>query len=87
MADHTITLTALQEAGLTFVTNRINVQRAAEKPPKASITEDQYLKYIIKSTVDDYIRQMQDEDTMTIKERYASLDPAVQAQIKTLMGL
>lgn len=87
MADHTITLTATQETGLTFATNKLNVQRAAENPPKSALTEEQYLQAMIKNVINDYVKQKQDEETMTIKDKYASLTPAVQAQIKALMGL
>src|SRR5687768_11248406 len=41
---------------LTEHVARINVKRAAEDPPKAAITIEQYLDFVLTSAVTDYIK-------------------------------
>lgn len=89
MANHTITTTTAQEAALTAIVTRVNAERAAEDPPKAAITNTQYLDARVTEVLRDYIRQEQERETPAERVITAFRDatPAVRQQVKTTLGL
>jgi len=87
MTDYTITTTAEQETALTKTVAKVNAERAAETPPKAAITNTQYVDKITKSTFDSYVSQTDEEDRVSVKDAFKNADASTKAQIKTLLGL
>lgn len=86
MADYTITktTTAQEEKALDFVVARVNAARAAEEPPKAAVTKQQYLNAIFNNLIDDYVRQRKAD----FRERSgAALDVASNAQVTEVAGI
>ena len=87
MTDYTITTTAAQESALTTIVDHINVERAAMTPPKAAITNTQYINKLYKGVFDSYVEQTDEEERVSVKDAWKGADSATKAQIKTLLGL
>lgn len=89
MAVHSlsINLNAKRERGLAFVVARINAERAAENPPRAAVTGDQYLDNLILTSADSWADQEADADRDSLREAFRTASPAQRAGVRTALGL
>lgn len=59
MAVHSINTSNPRETALTSIVTRVNVKRAAATPPKAAITNTDYLQARVNDVLDSYVTQEQ----------------------------
>ena len=56
MATYSVTTTVRRETALTAIVARLNARRAAADPPRAAITNEQYLQRRIADVLDSYVQ-------------------------------
>jgi hypothetical protein len=87
MATYTITLTAEQETALAVLIQRTNAVRAAQSPPLANITVDNYIQARATEIASSYAAQIKGETEAAVLSAYKLADAIKQSQIKTTLGL
>lgn len=87
MSTYIITLTAEQDAALAILIARTNAARAAQNPPLAAITINQYVQARATEIADSYAAQIRGETEIAVREGFKAADTTKQAQIKTILGL
>jgi hypothetical protein len=87
MSTYTITLTSEQETALAVLIKRVNTERAAQNPPLAAITVNNYIQARATEIASSYAAQLKGETEAAILAAYKDADAAKQTQIKTALGL
>jgi hypothetical protein len=87
MSTYTIALTSEQETALAVLINRVNTERAAQNPPLAAITVNNYIQARATEIASSYAAQLKGETEAAILAAYKDADAAKQTQIKTALGL
>lgn len=72
--EHTITLTATEEAYVTYVKDK--------DPENAAITNTEYLARILQGVIASYGKIMQEEKLVELRDMYLSLSPEKQSEYK-----
>lgn len=76
MANHSIRLTAKQEAALAIVTAKANADAKQRDPLFVDETPDQYLDRMVLGIADDYVRQSDDEELMELTAAFRAANQA-----------
>jgi ribosome-binding protein aMBF1 (putative translation factor) len=87
MATYTITLTTEQETALAVLIQRTNTARAAQNPPLAAITVNDYIQARATEIASSYATQIRGETEAAVLSAYKLADSIKQSQVKTTLGL
>ena len=88
MATYTIDTSAAEEKGLAFVVAERNAQRAAENPPKAPLTNAEYIDQIlVRRSLLAFRDQMKAAEANAISAAYDAANNATQNAVKSALGL
>jgi len=81
MADYTFSTTNEQEALLTWIVANYNAEK------DLSLTNQDYILLQLPTILAPYAAMFQQATIDQVKTLFASADPAVQAQVKSLLGI
>lgn len=88
MATYTITTTTNQDTILARFLTKQNAERAAESPPLPPYADIQaMIRGVLVGAVQSWRAQQRDEDRALVGDAYNNATPAVQATVKTTLGL
>lgn len=88
MATYTIDTSNAEEKALAFVVAERNAQRAAENPPKAPLTNAEYIDQIlVRRSLLAFRDQMKAAEANAISAAYDAANNATQNAVKSALGL
>jgi len=87
MADYTLTTTTEQETALTEVIGELNAERAKQTPPLPAVTNNQYVIKRFGDVFDNYVKQMEEKNQISIREAWGNADAATRARVKSELGI
>ena len=79
-ANYSFTSNSRQEAAINEARIRYNQEN------ETNLNNVQYIRLIIRTSVNSYVRQFADEDHTSLRESYRNADQATKDQIKALLG-
>jgi hypothetical protein len=83
-----ITTTARQEAALSYMRTQINAQRARQTPPDPALADNTaLLNFIVGNLLADFQARERENLSDRLGTAYQTATPAVQSQVKTLLGI
>lgn len=83
-ATYDITTNAEQDAALTAIVEQVNIERAAQTPPKPALTVEQYLKRRVKDVVESYVEVQKRADDEHVKRLYRDADEPTRTKMKNV---